>query len=236
MAAGEVGKSGSAGGTGGRQRADLLVEAADQARGVGAGIAVLQRGDGEGEEAGRIEAGPFGQQAGERAQEQGGADDQDQREGHLEGDDRLAQADAAEAGAAALAERVDQAVAAGAEGGSKATQEAGGYASEEGEGEQAKAERVAQGVGGELVGQERDEPADRKRSHGRAKNTTCHRKEQAIGEKLTADPASGSAESEAGANLAAPCRAAGEKEAGNIQTGEAEQNARGGEQEPQRLG
>ena len=58
--------------------------AADEARGVGAGVAVLQRIDGEGEEAGRIEAGPFGQQAGERAHEQGGADEEDQREGHLQ--------------------------------------------------------------------------------------------------------------------------------------------------------
>src|SRR5262249_12407448 len=84
--------------------------------------------------------------------------------------------------------------------------------------------------------QERDEPADRKRSHGRAKDTACHRKEQAISEELTADTASGSAESEARANLAAPCRAAGEKEAGNIQAGQAEQNAGGGKQEPERLG
>ena len=36
-AAGEEGKSGSGGGTGGGQGADLLVEAADQARGVGVG-------------------------------------------------------------------------------------------------------------------------------------------------------------------------------------------------------
>src|SRR5262249_6314162 len=158
-------------------------------------------------------AGPFGQQAGEGAQEEGGADEEDEREGHLEGDDRLAEADAAEAGSAALAKRADQAVAAGAQGGSKATQEAGGYASEEGEGEQAEAESATQSVGGELVRHERDEPADRKRSHGRAKDTACHRKEQAISEELTADAASGSAESEARANLAAPRRAAGEKEA-----------------------
>ena len=65
---------------------------------------------------------------------------------------------------------------------------------------------------------------------GDAKHTACHGKEQAIGEELTADTASGSAESEARADLAAPCRAAGEKEAGNIQAGEAEQNAGGGEQ------
>ena len=137
-AAGEEGKSGSGGGTGGGQGADLLVEAADQARGVGAGIAILQRSDGEGEEAGRIEAGPFGQQAGERAQEEGGADEEDEGEGHLEGDDRLAEADAAEAGAAALAERVDEVVTAGVEGGRKAAQQAGGEAGEEREGEQAR--------------------------------------------------------------------------------------------------
>ena len=41
---------------------------------------------------------------------------------------------------------------------------------------------------------------------------------------------------EAGADLAAPCRAAREKEAGDVQTGEAEQNAGRGEQEPERLG
>ncbi len=148
----------------------------------------------------------------------------------------LAEADAAEAGAAALAERADQAVAAGVEGGSEAAEEAGGEAGEEREGEQAKAEGGAQGVGGEIVRQERDERADRERSHGRAKDTACHRKEQAIGEELAADAAAGSAESEAGADLAAPCRAAGEKEAGDVQAGEAEQNAGGGEQEPERLG
>ena len=103
-AAVEEGKSGSGGGTGGGQGADLLVEAADQARGVGIGIAILCRSDGEGEEAGRIEAGPFGKQTGERAEEEGGADEEDEGEGHLEGDDRLAEADAAEASAAALAE------------------------------------------------------------------------------------------------------------------------------------
>ena len=60
--------------------------------------------------------------------------------------------------------------------------------------------------------------------------------EEAIGEELAADAASRSAESEAGADLAASCRAAGEEEAGDVQAGEAEQNAGGGEQEPERLG
>jgi hypothetical protein len=50
-AAVEEGKSGGGGGTGGGQGADLLVEAADQARGVGIGIAILRRSDSEGEEA-----------------------------------------------------------------------------------------------------------------------------------------------------------------------------------------
>ena len=59
--------------------ADLLVEAADEPRGVGTGVAVIQRSDGEGEEAGGIEAGPFGQQAGERTQEHGGADEEGSR-------------------------------------------------------------------------------------------------------------------------------------------------------------
>ena len=120
--------------------------------------------------------------------------------------------------------------------GARPLKQAGGYAGEEGEGEQAKAEGVAQGVGGELVRQERDEPADRKRSHGHAEDTACHRKQQAIGEELAADTASRSAEREAGADLAAARRAAGEEEAGDVQAGEAEQNAGGGEQEPQRLG
>jgi hypothetical protein len=40
----------------------------------------------------------------------------------------------------------------------------------------------------------------------------------------------GSAESEAGADLAAPCRAAGEKESGDVEASEAEQNTGGGEQ------
>ena len=84
--------------------------------------------------------------------------------------------------------------------------------------------------------QERDEPADRKRSQGHAKDAASARKEQAIGEKLTSDPASGSAESETGADLPPARRAAGEKEAGNIEAGEAEQDAGGGEQEPERLG
>jgi hypothetical protein len=79
------------------------------------------------------------------------------------------------------------------------------------------------------VRQERDEPSDRHRSHGRAKNTACHRKEQAIGKELAPYAASGSAESEASADLTTPCRSAGEKEAGNIQAGEAEQNTRGRE-------
>ena len=109
----------------------------------------MQRGDGEGDEAGGIEAGAFGQQTGERAEEQRGADDEDEREGHLQGDDALAEADAAEAGAAALAERVDEVVAAGVEGGSEAAQEAGGEAGQEREGEQAQAEGGAERVGGE---------------------------------------------------------------------------------------
>ena len=142
----------------------------------------------------------------------------------------LAEADTAEAGAAALAKRGDQAVATGVEGGSKAAEEAGGEAGEESESEQAKAEGVAQSVGGEIVRQERDEPADRQRSDGRAKDTACHRKEQAIGEELAPDAASGSAESEAGADLAAPCRTAGEEESGDVQASEAEQNTSGGEQ------
>ena len=86
------------------------------------------------------------------------------------------------------------------------------------------------------MGQERDEGAHGERSERDAKDTAGHREQEAIGEELTADAASGSAESEAGANLAAACRAAGEKEAGDIQAGEAEQNAGGGEQEPERLG
>ena len=78
--------------------------------------------------------------------------------------------------------------------------------------------------------QERDEPSDRQRSHCRAKNTACHRKEQAIGEELAPNAASGSAESEASADLTAPCRTAGEKESGNVQASKAEQNTGGGEQ------
>src|SRR5207249_39601 len=69
VAAGEQCKSGNGGGTGDGQGADLLVKAADQARGVDAGIAILQRSDSEGEETGRIEAGALGEQSGERTQE-----------------------------------------------------------------------------------------------------------------------------------------------------------------------
>jgi hypothetical protein len=78
--------------------------------------------------------------------------------------------------------------------------------------------------------QKRDQRAHSERSDCRAKNAACHREEQTIGEELAADAAPRSAESEAGSNLAAPCRTASEKEPGNIQTSEAEQNASGGKQ------
>ena len=136
------------------------MKAADESRGVRAGIATLHRCDGEGEDAGGLEAGAFGEQPGECSDKQRRADDEDEGEGHLQRHDAFSQADTAEAGSGALAERADQAAAAGVEGGSKATQEAGGEADEEGEGEQAKAEGSAQGVAGEVVRQKRDQRAD----------------------------------------------------------------------------
>jgi hypothetical protein len=92
----------------------------------------------------------------------------------LHSDDTLAQADTAKSGSSALAERTNEAAATGVEGGSNATHKTSGYASEEGEGEQAKAEGAAQGVGREIARQECDEYADRKRSYRRAKYTACH--------------------------------------------------------------
>ncbi len=139
--------------------------AADEPRGVRAGIATLYGCDGEREDAGGFEAGAFGEQAGQCADKQRGADDEDEREGHLQRDDALAEADAAETGAAALAERADQAVAAGVEGGSKAAQQAGGKAGEEREREQAKADVGAERVAGEIVRQERDQRAHGERRH-----------------------------------------------------------------------
>jgi hypothetical protein len=47
---------------------------------------------------------------------------------------------------------------------------------------------------------------------------------------LAPNAASGSAESEASADLTAPSRTASEKESGNVQASEAEQNTGGGEQ------
>ena len=118
----------------------------------------------------------------------------------------------------------------------EAAEEAGGEAGHERKPKKVEAEARTERVGGQVVGQEGDEGTHGGRRERDAKHTAGHREEEAIGEQLTADPASGSAESESCANLAAPCRAAGEKEAGNIQAGEAEQNASGGEKEPQRLG
>ncbi|SPF37665.1 hypothetical protein SBA4_2040009 [Candidatus Sulfopaludibacter sp. SbA4] len=235
--AGEEGKSGSGGGTDGGQGADLLVEAADQARGVGAGVAVFQRSNGEGEEAGRIEAGPFGQQAGERAQEQGGANEEDEGEGYLEGDDGFAQADSPEAGASALAERVDDVVAAGVQSRGDAAEEAGGETGEEGESEEVEADAGTERVGGQVVGQECDEGPHGGRGEGDAEDAAGEGEQEAIGQKLAADAGARGAEREAGGELAGAGRAAGEEEAGDVEAGEAsEQDPGGGEQEPQRLG
>ncbi len=80
------------------------MEAADEPRGVRAGIATLHGCDGEREDAGGLESGAFGEQTGERPDKQRGADDEDEGEGHLQSDDAFAQANTAEAGSGALAE------------------------------------------------------------------------------------------------------------------------------------
>src|SRR5580658_9635607 len=126
------------------------MQPADETRSVRAGITTLHGCDGEGEDTGGLETGAFGFETGERPDKQRGANDEDEGESHLQSDDAFAQADTAEAGSGALAERADQTAAACVEGRSKAAQQAGGEAGEEGEGEQAKAEGSAQGAGGEV--------------------------------------------------------------------------------------
>ena len=78
----------------------------------------------------------------------------------MHSDDALAQADTAEAGSGAFSERADQAASTGVKGGSKAAEETSGNASEEGEGEQTKAEGSAQGARGAILRQKRDQRAD----------------------------------------------------------------------------
>jgi hypothetical protein len=65
------------------QSADIAIDAADQAGRVCARIAILERGERERDEAGGVEAGAFGEQIRERANEQGRARDEDQGKGDL---------------------------------------------------------------------------------------------------------------------------------------------------------
>ena len=74
------------------------------------------------------------------------------------------------------------------------------------------------------------------RREGDAKHAAGDGEEQAIGQKLVADAGAGGAEGEAGGQFAGAGGAARQEEAGDVQAGEAEQNAGGGKQEPERLG
>src|SRR5947207_1048788 len=112
-----------------------------------------------GRESLRSKSRPVRHQAGERAQEEGGADEEDEGEGHLEGDNRLAEADAAESATAALAERVDDVVTAGVQRGREAAEQPGGEAGQERKPEKVEAEARTERVGGQVVGQEGDEGA-----------------------------------------------------------------------------
>src|SRR5690242_17869536 len=97
-------------------------------------MSVLMRGKAERYQAGGVEAGAFGQQIGQRSQEQSGRDDEDQRQRHLQGDYALAQANAAELRTAALTERRREVIAASVNGWSEAADKAGSEAHQAREG------------------------------------------------------------------------------------------------------
>ena len=211
--------------------ANLLVEAAHQARGIGFGIAILRGSDSEREEAGGIEAGPFGEQTGERAQKQRGANEENEGEGHLEGNDRTCgggrrrsrcrpargakltrlSPPAWRAGARPL-KRPAAMLATNAKASRRRLRAARTAVAARSCGRNAMSARMASGA----TAAPRTPPA-------KARST-------AIREELAPDAAAGSAESEAGADLAAPCRAASQEQAGDVQASEAEQNTSGGEQ------
>ena len=181
--------------------------------------------------------GPLASSPVERAQEQRGADDEDQGEGHLQRDDALRRRTPPKPVPPRSRSELIRLSPPAWRAGARPLRRPAARLAKKREGEQAKAEaRRAARWRRASCGRNAISARMASGASGDAEHTTGEREEEAIGEELAADAAAGSAESEAGADLAAPCRAAGEEEAGDIQAGEAEQNAGGGEQEPERLG
>jgi hypothetical protein len=117
-------------------------------------------GERERDETSRVEAGAFGEQIRQRANEQRRTSDEDQGKGDLERDNALPEANSAEGRAGALAQREDQGVAAGVKRRCDTAEEAGPKARKEREGEQSEADLGAErGAVGIVAGQESDQPS-----------------------------------------------------------------------------
>ena len=211
---------------------DLAVEGRPQS---GRRVAGARDGDLERHDARRVPAGVDRLQGEEAPRHQAGADQQDDRDRDLGGDEDVAQAAALAPGpgAASFVERVLEPDGGGLERGRESEEDARDERDGEGGEEDARVQAHL-GQARDAFRGERHEDLQRPRPERRAGHAAGHREDERLREELADRAPAAGAEGRAQRDLPLPRRGPGEEHVGDVRAGDREDEADGGEQDEQR--
>ena len=164
------------------------------------------------------------------------SDDQDQRECNLNRDDGLSKPDAAKCQCRLAPGATRSTIARPAcRAGAKPLRTPAATLTRNAKSNRRESTDGVQGVRRRVARQERDERPHRKRGEQHSERSTSKREQDAVGEKLPADPPARSAQRQPCADLTVASRSARQEETGDIQAGQTQQHRRCREQDPERL-
>ena len=187
-----------------------------------------------GEDVVHVDAGIEGRKAKQRAAEHSGGNEQDERESDFGDDEDAVQAARASGdGAAADANRAFEISNGNAEGGSEAEEKTAGERNTDGEKEHACVEMNFFGAR-EAAGPERDEGVNSDGGNSESEKAAADAEDGAFGEALADEASAAGAESDAHGEFAFTGDGAREEQAGDIDAGDEEDEADGGEEQPER--
>ena len=233
------GECGKAGGLDARQSADArldLLKSVAETRVFGletGGVGV----DLQAQDVLAIEAGVDAAEVNEAAQEESGADHENQGESDL-GDDEPSGKEtlcARGAGSATILEGVGEMEARGAEGGDGAEEDGGGDGESEGEAEQAKIEADIERESFEAAGDHAEQQPVGGSGEGDAERAADQGEDQALGKELPDDARAPRTERLANSKFACACGRAGEQEIGDVGAGDEQDQRNDGHEDLQRL-